>query len=236
MFVRDCMSSPVVTVTPDTPFQVALKTMHEHKFRRLPVVDKHGRLAGIVSERDLLHASPSPASSLSVWEMNYLLGKLTVQQVMTRSIIITSPETPIEHAASLMVANKIGGLPVVDETDQIVGVITETDIFKAFVEMIDGREGIRLTVDLAEEEILPLEFIEAVYRQGGHLAALGAVPLGDGMRRTVMVIRGASLASMGEPLTLLGQAVVDVYDMAHPVLAPLPSRQENLALLKMVDH
>ncbi|HRJ45246.1 MAG TPA: CBS domain-containing protein, partial [Caldilineaceae bacterium] len=83
MFVRDCMSSPAVTITSDTPFQAALQTMQTHNFRRLPVVDKNGRLAGIVSERDLLHAAPSPASSMSVWEHNYLLSRLTVQQVMT---------------------------------------------------------------------------------------------------------------------------------------------------------
>jgi acetoin utilization protein AcuB len=227
------MSSPVVTVTPDTPFQVALKTMHEHKFRRLPVVDKHGRLAGIVSERDLLHASPSPASSLSVWEMNYLLAKLTVQQVMTRAIIITSPETPIEHAASLMVANKIGGLPVVDENDHVVGVITETDIFKAFVEMIDGKDGIRLTLDLAEDEILPLDFIEAVYKKGGNLAALGAVPHGDGMRRVVLVIRGVSMKLLEGPLSLLKDAVVDVYELAEPLLVPPSVVRQNGANLKV---
>lgn len=234
MFVRDCMSSSVVTVTPDTPFQIALKTMHEHKFRRLPVVDKHGRLAGIVSERDLLHASPSPASSLSVWEMNYLLAKLTVQQVMTRAIIITSPETPIEHAASLMVANKIGGLPVVDESDQVVGIITETDIFKAFVEMIDGKEGIRLTLDLAEDQVLPLDFIEAVYNKGGNLAALGAVPHGEGMRRVVLVVRGVSMALLEEPLSLLKNVLVNVYELAQPVFLPPSDLRQNGAKMKLL--
>jgi acetoin utilization protein AcuB len=224
------MSSPVVTVTPDTPFQTALKTMHEHKFRRLPVVDKRGRLAGIVSERDLLHASPSPASSLSVWEMNYLLAKLTVQQVMTRAIIITSPETPIEHAASLMVANKIGGLPVVDANDHVVGVITETDIFKAFVEMLDGKDGVRLTLDFAEEQALPLEFIEAVYKRGGHLVALGAVPH-EGMRRVVVVLRGVSVSTLDEPLALLKDALVDVHQLAAPVfLSPSMLSQNGLTM------
>ena len=76
MFVGDHMSAPVVTVKPDLPFQEALKLMREKHFRRLPVVDKKDKLIGIVSERDLLYASPSPASSLSVWEINYLLSRL----------------------------------------------------------------------------------------------------------------------------------------------------------------
>lgn len=227
MFVRDCMSSPAVTVTPDTPFQAALKTMHEHKFRRLPVVDKNGRLAGIVSERDLLHASPSPASSLSIWEMNYLLAKLTVQQVMTRSIIITSPDTPIEHAASLMVANKIGGLPVVDEHDRVIGVITETDIFKAFVEMMDGKEGIRLTLDLPGDGVLPLPFIEAVYAQGGYLVALGAVPHGEDVRRVVIVIHGITRDELAPALSLLGDHLVDVLELGIPFVVPPPIFKHN---------
>ncbi|MBI1295262.1 CBS domain-containing protein [bacterium] len=227
MFVRDCMSSPAVTITPDTPFQVALKAMHDHKFRRLPVVDKNGRLAGIVSERDLLHASPSPASSLSVWEMNYLLAKLTVQQIMTRAIIITSPDTPIEHAASLMVANKIGGLPVVDENDRVVGMITETDIFKVFVEMMDGREGVRLTVDLPENQVLSSGFVESIYRHGGHLAALGTIAHGVGKVRVVMVVRGIARESLDASLQLLGNSLVDAFELSDPIVVPIPVKQKN---------
>lgn len=194
MFVRDCMSSPVVSITPDTPFQAALRTMQSHNFRRLPVVDKNGRLAGIVSERDLLHAAPSPASSLSVWEHNYLLSRLTVQQVMTRAIIITTPDTPVEHAASLMIANKIGGLPVVDAQDRVVGVITETDIFRVFVEMLDGQEGsVRLTLELPEDQGLPFELIESISTLGGELISYGAFGHSHGVRRILMVVKGVSL-------------------------------------------
>ena len=194
MFVRDCMSSPVVTITPDTPFQAALQMMKTHNFRRLPVVDKHGRLAGIVSERDLLHAAPSPASSMSVWEHNYLLSRLTVQQVMTRAIIITTPNTPVEHAASLMIANKIGGLPVVNAQDQVVGMITETDIFRVFVEMLDRQEGsVRLTLELSENQGLPFELIESIAILGGELISYGAFGHAHGMRRILMVVKGIAL-------------------------------------------
>lgn len=194
MFVRDCMSSPAVTITPDTPFQVALQTMQAHNFRRLPVVDKNGRLAGIVSERDLLHAAPSPASSMSVWEHNYLLSRLTVQQVMTRAIIITTPDTPVEHAASLMIANRIGGLPVVDAHDRVVGMITETDIFRVFVQMLDGHEGsVRLTIELPEDKGLPFELIESISVLGGELISYGTFGHAHGVRRILMVVKGVSL-------------------------------------------
>ena len=115
MLVRDRMTSPAITITAETPFQEAVKIMREQGFRRLPVVDKGGKLVGIVSERDLLHASPSPASSLSIWEMNYLLWKIKIGELMSKKVVSVASDVPIEEAAQLMVANKIGGLPVIDE-------------------------------------------------------------------------------------------------------------------------
>jgi acetoin utilization protein AcuB len=143
MFVRDSMSSPAVTIRPDTPFQDALKLVRDRQFRRLPVVDKKGRLVGIVSERDLLHAAPSSATSLSIWELHYLLAKIQVEEIMTKDVITTHPGAPIQDAARLMVTHKIGGLPVVDGPGDVVGVITETDIFRTFVEMLaDGDSAL----------------------------------------------------------------------------------------------
>src|SRR5512136_1716877 len=109
MFVRDHMISPAVTVAPDLPFQEALKLMQENRLRRLPVVDKKGKLIGIVSERDLLYASPSPATTLSMWELTYVLSKIVVEELMTKEVITTTPDTPIEDAAQLMVEKKVGG-------------------------------------------------------------------------------------------------------------------------------
>lgn len=139
MLVQDHMSSPAITVSAETPFQEALKLMQAKRIRRLPVVDSANRLVGIVSERDLLHASPSPATSLSVWELNYLLWRLTVREIMAEKVVTIAPTTPLVEAARLMVEKKIGGLPVVDEQNHVVGVITETDIFKTFVAMATGQ-------------------------------------------------------------------------------------------------
>ena len=134
MLVQEYMSTPAVTIHTDTGVQEALRIMRTHRIRRLPIVDDEKHLVGIVSERDLLYASPSPATSLSVWEMNYLLAKLKVSEVMARHVLTANKEAPLQSAARLMLNHKIGGLPVVDSRQQVVGVITESDIFRAFLD------------------------------------------------------------------------------------------------------
>ncbi len=136
MLVCEKMTTPVLTLPAAASFQEAFKLMHDRKIRRIPVVDQQQRLIGIISERDLLHAAPSPATSLSIWEMNYLLWKLTVGDLMTKQVFVVDPDTAIEDAAQLMLEHKIGGLPVVDADEHVIGVITETDIFKAFVALL----------------------------------------------------------------------------------------------------
>ncbi len=232
MFVRDCMSSPVVTIPPDKPFKMALQIMQENRFRRLPVVDKHGRLAGIISERDLLYSAPAPVSSLSMWEATYLLSRLTVQQVMTRAIIITTPNTPVEHAASLMIANKIGGLPVVDAQDHVVGMITETDIFRAFVEMLDGQEGsVRLTLELQENQGLPFELIESISILGGELISYGAFAHARGVRRILMIVKGISLLDVQSILRSHHMQVTSSVEMPGVSLGRSASFEEHFNLL-----
>ena len=140
MLVKDQMTTPAITLTPDTPFQEAVKLMRERQIRRIPIVDEQGKLVGIVSERDLLHAEPSPATSLSIWEMNYLLWKLKVGDLMSKKVITVTPQTALQDAASLLIKHRIGGLPVVDSQQRVIGVITETDIFKAFVALLSAEQ------------------------------------------------------------------------------------------------
>lgn len=131
MLVKERMSDPVITVHPDMPMHEALNLMRSEPNRRLPVVDKPGRLVGIVSERDLLHAAPLDATSLSIWELHYLLSRVTVGKIMTRQVITVTEDTPLEDAAPIMADRKIGGLPVV-RNGEVVGIVTETDLFTAF--------------------------------------------------------------------------------------------------------
>jgi acetoin utilization protein AcuB len=118
--------------------------MKSNGIRRTPVM-KNGKLVGIISDKDLLNAAPSDATSLSVWELNYLLGKITVGEIMTKKVITVTPDTPIEEAAYLMAAKKIGGLPVMSD-GHLVGLITETDLFRIFLELMGAQQdGVRVT-------------------------------------------------------------------------------------------
>ena len=131
--VRDWMTYEVVTVNPDTTVPDAHKLMTEEEIRRLPVVDRKGRLVGIVTLGDVRGAEPSSATSLSIWEMNYLLSRLTIKQIMKSNLITVAPEATIGEAATKMLTNRVAGLPVVDEKDNLVGIITESDIFSMVV-------------------------------------------------------------------------------------------------------
>jgi CBS domain-containing protein len=129
--VLDWMTPNPVTITPKTTLPEAHRLMKERKIRRLPVLED-GRLVGVVTLGDIREAEPSAATSLSVWELNYLLDTLTIDKIMRRNVLTVSPRTSIRDAAAMMLAHKVSGLPVVDH-DRLVGVITESDIFRMLV-------------------------------------------------------------------------------------------------------
>ena len=140
LLVQDWMTKKVITVDVRTTLPDAHKLMRTNKIRRLPVMD-HGRLAGIITRSDIREASPSDATTLSVWELTYLLSKLEVKQIMTRDPVTIAPDATIKEAAKLMYTHKIGGLPVVDKAGQLVGIITESDIFRVLITWFDEQEG-----------------------------------------------------------------------------------------------
>ncbi len=174
MLVHERMTTNPITVQADMSVPDALKLMHERKIRRTPVLDSSGRLVGIVSEKDLLYASPSPTTSLSIYEVHYLMSRLTVEKVMTRKIISVDGETPIEEAARIMADNKVGGLPVVNG-GKLAGIITETDMFRAFLELLGGRRsGVRLTAAVSGEKGTFARIASAVAAAGGDIMGFGA--------------------------------------------------------------
>ena len=185
MLVGERMRHPVITVTPDVPINEALNIMKSDNIRRMPVVDKNGKLLGIVSAKDLLNASPSPATSLSVWEMNYLLSKITVKDVMTKNVLSISDDTPIEEAARIMADNKVGGLPVM-RGDKLVGIITETDLFKIFLELLGAREpGVRVTALISNRPGELAKLTRALAEMGGNFLAFGVFTGEDPTNRMV---------------------------------------------------
>ncbi|HEV8268647.1 MAG TPA: CBS and ACT domain-containing protein [Thermoanaerobaculia bacterium] len=134
MLVGKWMTKKLVTVEESDSVSAAMRLLKEKKVRRLPVLRK-GKLAGIVTDRDLKEASPSKATSLDIWELHFLLEKLTVKDVMTKSPITIRPDATIEHAALVLMEKRIGGLPVVDAAGALVGILTEDDVFRALVEV-----------------------------------------------------------------------------------------------------
>ena len=172
MFVGDRMSHPVIPLSPETSIHDALALFKKEHIRRAPVM-KDNVLVGIVSERDLLNASPSPVTSLSVWEMNYLLSKVTVRMVMTKKVKTVDVGTPIEEAARIMADNKFGGLPVM-RSGKVVGIITETDLFKIFLELMGARDkGIRVTAIIDNKPGQLARVTKAIADAGGNFISFG---------------------------------------------------------------
>jgi len=150
MLVRDWMTKDPHVVPPSTPVMEAMQLLRDEGYRRLPVV-KDGKLVGIVTDRDLKEATPSKATSLSVYELNYLLSKLTLKDVMRAPVITIGPDEPIEQAALTMETHRVSGLPVILR-GEVVGVLTITDLLRAFVDFLGLREGgRRVIVEMPDE-------------------------------------------------------------------------------------
>jgi len=210
MLVGERMSKPVITISPDMPIAEALNMMKVEKVRRFPVV-KEGKLLGVVSDKDLLNASPSPVSTLSIWEMNYLLNKITVSEVMVKNVLSVTEDTPIEQAARIMADNKIGGLPVMRDGG-VVGMITETDLFKMFLELLGAREmGIRVTVLVVEKQGELAKLTKAISEAGGDFIAFGMFTGLDTTNRMVTFkVTGITLENLKKAITPIVKEIVDI--------------------------
>jgi acetoin utilization protein AcuB len=213
VLVHERMTQNPVTVRPDTSLYDALRIMRDNKVRRLPVLDKDGQLAGIVSEKDLLYASPSPATSLSVWEINYLTARITVRDLMTTEVITICEDCPMEEAARVMVDNKIGGLPVM-RGDKLVGIITETDLFKIFLELLGAREqGCRFTLLVPEKRGMLAAITQRIAEMGGNIVALGTFLGEDPSNRLLTLkIQDVDKDELWPKLEELGIELIDARD------------------------
>lgn len=211
MLVSERMTRPVITLRPETPIQDALQFMRSERIRRAPVVDGKGHMVGIVSERDLLHAAPSDATMLSIWEVHYLLSKITVERIMTRDVITVTEDTPLEEAARIMVDHRIGGLPVVRDS-QVVGIITETDLFKVFLELQGAREaGVRLEVLVANRPGELARLTSAIHQAGGNILSLGTF-LGESTetRQVTAKVENMEPGELKELVRPLVERILDV--------------------------
>lgn len=172
MLVRDWMSTDLVTVDENTSMMKALHLLKENRIRRLPVMSR-GKLVGIVSDRDLKEASPSKATTLDVHELYYLLAEIKVKEIMTKNPITIHPEETVERAAVVMLENKISGLPVVDGHGELVGIVTQSDIFRAFVN-ITGiyRGGVQFAFNLEDRPGSIKEVADIIREHGGRIVSI----------------------------------------------------------------
>jgi acetoin utilization protein AcuB len=214
MLVGERMTKRPIITHPDTPIDEALKVMRESNVRRLPVVDKKGKLVGIVTEKDLLYVSPSPATSLSIHELHYLISKIKVQDVMAKDVITVTEYTPLEEAARIMADNKIGSLPVMRD-DRLVGIITETDLFKIFLELLGAREkGIRLTMLVPEQKGVLATITHDIAEMGGNIISLGTFLGEDPTNRLITVkVEEVDEDELVSAMEALGMEVVDVREI-----------------------
>jgi CBS domain-containing protein len=185
MKVKHWMTKDPITVSPETAAVEAQKIMKENKIRRLPVVDK-GKLVGMVTFRNLIEAAPSSASSLSIHELNYLIMKIKVKDLMKKKVVTVSPEDTVIEAIVRGVEQGIGGFPVVNEQGQLVGIITETQIARAMIQLF-GTEARKEIISLENVDLQPGTFgkiVTLVEKVGINIISMFSMP-----RRTTDLLR-----------------------------------------------
>jgi acetoin utilization protein AcuB len=213
MLVQERMSRNPITVRPSTSLHEALRIMREANVRRLPVLNEKGALVGIVLEKDLLYASPSPATSLSVYELNYLVSKIKIEDLMTREVITVCEDCPLEEAARIMADNDIGGLPVMHD-DTLVGMITESDLFKTFLELLGARVwGLRVTIKMHEGKGALARLTHEIAERGGNIVALGTFWGDDPTNREIVFkVQGIERQTVEALVEAVDAVIVDIRD------------------------
>lgn len=201
MLVGSRMSKPVYSISPETTLDDALSIMEKEHIRRLPVVDKDGNLVGIVTEQDLIKASPSEATLLDKWEIKSLMSTLPVEKIMTRQVITLTENEVLEEAARIMADKSVSGLPVV-RGSKVVGMLTESDIFKIFLEMMGARHsGIRLSFLVENKPGQLAKLSHAVSEIGGDIITMGTFAGSQsGIGEMMMKVSGVAMEALNEAI------------------------------------
>lgn len=218
MRVRDKMTPYPITVTPKTTVAEALDLMREKKVRRLPVIEK-GQLLGIVTDRDLCEVTPSPATSLSIFEMNYLLARTKIAGVIKKqNVIVIEPDAYLEEAALLMRDNQVGAIPVV-ENDKLIGIITESDIFEALIELMGLREiGTRLEVEIADDPEVLVKTLAIISQEGGNISHIAVFHRYKGRTNLITQLRNKDTGKIVEVLEKEGVNLTSIAWKGHATI------------------
>ena len=190
MPVKNWMTTDVVSVGPDTSLLKVGKLMKDHHIRRIPVVDEQGQVIGIISDRDVRDASPSKATTLDMYEMHYLLAELKAKNIMTAKPITVKPTDTVEQAALIMLDNKVGGLPVVDDAGKLVGIISDHDVFKAMVDITGARlGGLQFAVELPDQPGTARPLFDLLRTHNARILSVLTVSNADGNRHMFVLVR-----------------------------------------------
>lgn len=186
MAVKDFMTRKVIYISPETTISQAADLMREQDIHRLPVIE-NDRLVGLVTEGTIAEASPSKATSLSIYEMNYLLNKTKVKDVMIKDVVTVSQYASLEDAVYLMYRHKVGILPVVDN-DQLYGVITDRDVFAAFLHVSGyGEDGVRVRLIVPDRAGVLGQILSIIAEEGYNIANTVTMPLDN--ERTIVEVQ-----------------------------------------------
>ncbi len=187
MLVKEAMTPNPVTIELTATLPQIVEVMRERNIRRVPVM-QGDKLMGIISDHDVMATMPSPATTLSRWEMNTLLEKVTAKEIMTAPVYVASPQCPIEEVARIMLQRKFGAMPVLDDEDHLVGIVTESDIFRMFVDMLSGEEpGLRFELRVERHRGVLSNLARIVNDNGGGIIAIATLNEPDKKYKRVLV-------------------------------------------------
>ena len=213
MYVGRKMTTDLITVTPDTPLVKARDLLREHNIKQVPVVDQKGKLLGILTDRDIKQAWASPATTLSIYELTYVLQKLTVESVMVRDLITVTPNSTIERAAKILHDRKIGSLPVVED-GKLVGIITSTDLMEVLLDGLGVQEESGRIVVLVRDRIGVLADVCSILKDANiSIVSMITLPLHQhpGIHELVMRVHSADRDSAVRCLGDSGYRVITEY-------------------------
>ncbi|MGE4583509.1 MAG: CBS and ACT domain-containing protein [Sphaerochaeta sp.] len=214
MIIERRMTRNPVTATPDMSIAEASALMKQEKVHRLPVLDKDKKLVGIITEKDILYATPSPASSLSIHEMAYLLSKLTVKKLMSKNVVTITKDTTVEEAARMMVDQDLSSLPVL-EGDRLIGIVTKSDMFKILLELFGARHfGVRVSFIVEDKPGTIAKISQALSEQGIDIITFGTF-MGTDPSNAICTIKvqGAPISKVVEIIKPFVSQLLDVREV-----------------------
>ncbi|HHU88051.1 MAG: CBS domain-containing protein [Sphaerochaetaceae bacterium] len=211
MIIERRMTRNPVTASPDMSVSEASALMKREKVHRLPVLDKDKKLVGIITEKDILYASPSPVSTLSIHEMAYLLSQLTVKKLMTRDVVTIDKNITVEEAARLMVDQDLSSLPVL-ENGKLIGIVSKSDLFKILLELFGARHyGVRLSF-LVEDKPGTIATITSLLASNNiDIIAMGTF-MGTDSTNAICTIKMQGI-SMEKAVDLIKPMVLEILDV-----------------------